>query len=315
MPLRSLTHRALRLLALAWAVFIVVPGKALPDELICPRLSPSTARHETPERHRRGLLWRITKPDLSPSYLFGTIHLSGQDVTVLPDPVASAFERSRRYVMEALLDGGDSALWTQHVITAEEGTLQEQLGPALFERASRLLSRYGIPPAIAARLKPWTIYLTLSTPPDASEGLPLDLDLALRAEQAGKLVAGLETVSEQIDAVAALPAAEQVALVQDVVCHFDILQQDIQQMKRLYLQRDLAGLVSAANRYELTETPRHRHLLQKLLFERNGRLFQRMGPYLQQGAAFIAIGALHLPGEQGLLALLERAGYTVEPVY
>ncbi len=314
MPLNLPARRVSRMLALAWVGLMVVAGNALPDQLICPRLTLSSAHHDTTEKYRRGLLWRIIKPDLVPSYLFGTIHVSGQDVTGLPAPVAAAFESSRRFVMEALLDGADLGQWGQNIIAMEGGTLREQLGPALFERASRLLGRYGIPSEMVDKMKPWTVYLTLSTPPDPS-GLPLDLDLATRAEQAGKPVSGLETVSEQIDPIAALPTEEQVALVKDVVCHFDILQQDIQQMKRLYLQRDLAGLVSAANRYELAETPRHRHLLQKLLFERNGRFFQRMDPYLQQGAAFIALGALHLPGERGLLALLERAGYTVEPIY
>lgn len=313
-PPHSAPRRLIWLLALAGFGLILVAGEALPDELNCPRLNLSTARPDTPERYQRGLLWRISKPDVSPSYLFGTIHLADHDVKGLPAPVASAFDQSRRFVMEALLDGADLGHWTLDTIAEDGGALRDQLGPALFGRASLLLSNYAIPPSVVDRMKAWTVYLTLSTPPDPA-GLPLDLDLEMRAEQAGKPVSGLETVSEQIDSIAALPMEEQVALVKDAVCHYDILQEDIRQMKRLYLGRDLAGLVRAANRYELAETPRHQHLLQKLLFERNGRLFQRMQPYLQQGEAFIALGALHLPGEQGLLMRLEREGYTVEPIY
>ena len=54
---------------------------------------------------------------------------------------------------------------------------------------------------------------------------------------------------------------------------------------------------------------------QHLVVDRNHRMAERMRQYLQQGQAFIAVGALHLPGEEGLLNLLEQQGYTVRRVY
>jgi uncharacterized protein YbaP (TraB family) len=54
---------------------------------------------------------------------------------------------------------------------------------------------------------------------------------------------------------------------------------------------------------------------QRLLYDRNPRMVERMQPQLQAGSAFIAVGALHLYGDKGLLRLLERAGYRVTRVY
>ena len=51
-----------------------------------------------------------------------------------------------------------------------------------------------------------------------------------------------------------------------------------------------------------------------LLSDRNLRMFERALPEFQQGAAFVAVGALHLPGQDGLLSLLHGAGYVVERV-
>jgi uncharacterized protein len=53
----------------------------------------------------------------------------------------------------------------------------------------------------------------------------------------------------------------------------------------------------------------------ELLDQRNHRMVTRLHTLLQQGKLFIAIGALHLPGENGVLHLLEQQGYKVTPVY
>lgn len=284
------------------------------EDLICPSLKLATAKRESVVQHGRGLLWRITKPGLAASHLFGTIHLGDGELNRIPPPVATALDQSREYVMEAKFDGEDMTQWTEFMIAGEGPSLRDQLGPALFERATDLLSRYGVPAEAANRMKPWAVYLALSSPPHVT-GLPLDMALAARVEQAGKPVTGLETASEQVGIVTQLPPEDQVALVKDSVCYYDTLQGDIAEMKRLYLDRDLAGLVAASNRYELMETDRYQRLMKNLLSDRNDRLIRRMEPHLQRGQSFIAVGALHLPGEHGLLTLLEQGGYSVTPVY
>ncbi len=308
----SARRTSLLLGALLCGALCAVPADA--EELNCPALTVSTATHTVPHRHQHGLLWRISKQGRPVSHLFGTIHLPDEDVARLPEPVATVFEHSSRFVMEAVLDGADMDTWTRQILEPGGRSLRDELGRALYERSARLLTAYGIPPEAVDLMKPWTVYLTLSTPPTTG-GLPLDLALAHRAESAGKKVFGLETVSEQIDSIASLPQDDQVALVKDAVCHYDTVQDDIRRMKQLYLDRDLAGLVVAANRYDLMESPRYQHLMQKLLSERNERLCQRMISHLHSGEAFIAVGALHLPGEHGILGLLEHAGYAIEPVY
>jgi uncharacterized protein YbaP (TraB family) len=55
--------------------------------------------------------------------------------------------------------------------------------------------------------------------------------------------------------------------------------------------------------------------LRRLIDDRNVQMVERMLPRLQRGSTFIAIGALHLPGEKGILQLLAEKGYTVSVVY
>jgi uncharacterized protein YbaP (TraB family) len=87
-------------------------------------------------------------------------------------------------------------------------------------------------------------------------------------------------------------------------------------LKAAYLDRDLARLVKVSddsmrdNNQRLVED-----FNRKLITERNHRMVQRMQPLLKEGQQFIAVGALHLPGEEGLLQLLNDQGYSVTAVY
>jgi uncharacterized protein YbaP (TraB family) len=92
----------------------------------------------------------------------------------------------------------------------------------------------------------------------------------------------------------------------------------MEKLLQAYLQRDLAamwriGEADMARRPELK--PLKEVFYQRLLFDRNTRMVERMRPQLKSGAAFIAVGALHLYGDKGLLSLLAREGYTVTREY
>jgi uncharacterized protein YbaP (TraB family) len=292
-------------------VLLAVPAAA---DLNCPELKLATGSGEPPPRHARGLLWRVAKPGVAANHVFGTIHLGDPEIVNLAPAVTGAFDRSRAMVMEVKLEDIDPQQWSRSMTFTGGGSLEQQLGRELFGRTASLLDRYGVAREAAAVMKPWAAYMTLMMPPSA-KGIPLDLVLAIRAAEAGKAVAGLESADEQVSALSSLPADDQVGLVNDLVCHYDAMQADVKDMKQLYLARDLAGLFAVSSRYELNEMPRYQRLMQQLLWDRNERMVQRMGQYLAKGGTFVAIGALHLPGERGVLGLLEKAGYSVDMVY
>ena len=82
-----------------------------------------------------------------------------------------------------------------------------------------------------------------------------------------------------------------------------------------YLDRDLGALVELQQQFMYAETDIDDRFMAALVDKRNQRMVQRMQGLLAEGNAFIAIGALHLPGEKGVLHLLEQQGYSVTPVY
>ena len=86
-------------------------------------------------------------------------------------------------------------------------------------------------------------------------------------------------------------------------------------MKSLYIKRDLQGLMDAGNKYSVSDKALYEELIKKLLWDRNISMVNKMETYLQAGNSFIAIGALHLPGKDGVLYLLHKKGYKISKVY
>ena len=272
----------------------------------------SIARHSG--RFDRGLLFQVTKAGYPESHVFGTIHVGDPRVLALPKPVTDAFEKSRGLVIEVMLDAGGLAAFSTHMLLEPGKTLPTEIGQPLFERAAPLLERYAIPREGALRLRPWVVFTTLNLPPP-TDLVALDLALMYKAQESGKAVQGLESVEEQAAALGGLPLNDQIALLNDAVCHYDAIQLEVAGLLRAYLDRDLGMLMALAERYQASGQDRYSRLMDSLLWKRNRLMVERMAPRLAEGSSFIAIGALHLAGERGVLALLEGLGYRVSRVY
>jgi len=157
--------------------------------------------------------------------------------------------------------------------------------------------------------------VTLSTPA-LETGQVLDLVLYQDALQQDKAVYGLETIREQLDLFDSMPESDQVILLRDAVDNLSELDAMNAELLAVYKQRDIEGLLALNEVSMQTGDQRLAKDFQKrVIDDRNHRMAERMQQYLQQGKVFVAVGALHLPGEEGLLNLLEQQGYTVRRVY
>lgn len=177
------------------------------------------------------------------------------------------------------------------------------------------MAGYGMPEQTLQMMKPWALAVTLSLPKPKT-GMVLDLMLMQQATEQGKQTAGLESVEEQIGVLDKLSLQEQVTMLEDTLRHLPEMEQIFAELHVAYLARDLARLVRISDEMQAKG---NRDLGKKVMYQlvdvRNRRMVERMEPNLKQGNAFIAIGALHLPGEVGVLKLLARKGYRVSAVY
>jgi hypothetical protein len=289
----------------AWAKDLPAPE--------CRPLLPASHAAANPARFRRGLLWQVTSAGASPNYLFGTIHVADERILRLPDPVGTALSASKVFVMEVVPDLNRILLLSDRMFFTDGASLRNMLPQPLYEKTVNILHGYNLPAEAVAMLKPWAAFMTMNYPPEA--GAILDLELLRRARDNGAEVYGLETMDAQIDVFDHMELTDQLRLLIDSICHYELIAEEFEMMKDLYLRRDLQGLVDFNNRFTITEDDAYRRLFNKLIIERNRAMAESMRSYFDRGGAFIAIGAMHLPGEEGVLRLLERKHYTVTVIY
>ena len=108
---------------------------------------------------------------------------------------------------------------------------------------------------------------------------------------------------------------KQLRLLLDTVCNYDLVTQSIEEMKEFYFQRDLNGLLNASNQHSHADESLYKEMNKKLLTDRNKIMIDLIQSVLQEGNAFIAIGALHLPGDDGVIAGLSQQGYKITAIY
>lgn len=262
-----------------------------------------------------GVLWEISKPGIPASYLFGTIHSDDPRVLRLPPVVKQAFANSLSFTGE--LDMNDESLKeTQAAMLFPAGkTLESVIGPVRFQKCVTLMADYGVPKSIVKQMKPWAIALQLNMPKQTGDRF-LDLMLYEEAVSRHIPVHALETIAEQIAVFDKLPLGQQITLLDEAIANYAEAEALIDTLIDLYLARDLAGLQAInENQLEKGDDALVAKVEQGLIVTRNLRMVERMQPYLHEGHAFIAVGALHLPGKEGLLNLLQQQGYLVKYVY
>lgn len=257
-------------------------------------------------------LWRISGADAAPSYLFGTMHAEHPDVVRLPPAVERAFAGSERLVLEMVLDETAILATVQSGLFEAGRNLEDVLPPPLYRRTVAAMAGYGIPEPVLRRYKPWMIFSTLMLPRSRS-GMFLDMRLYQQAMAAGKPVLGLETAAEQIRVFDAMPMADQVSILRDTLDNLDRFDAWFEEMREVYLSGDLDALARFSDDMMRDIDPAlAQRFERRFVTERNHRMADRLQPLLRKGGTFIAVGALHLPGEDGIIALLREAGYEVE---
>ncbi len=276
---------------------------------------------EAPLAHGQGLLWKVESEGTAPSYLYGTMHVTDPGITELPVPVWKAFEKAHSVTLEMIFDQEVLQRMGAAMMLADGRTLDRILGPERFQALTTVAQRYGFPREALVLFKPWAAMMLFSVPPEemarnAAGTLPLDRRLQQEAQRRGKAVYGLESVDEQMGVFESVPEAEQISLLDLSMQENQHIEAWYLRMKEAYLARDTAALYRFMQEQTAGSDPALMQAFEeRLIHSRNRLMAGRMTDMLNQGNAFIAVGALHLPGETGILRLLEQDGRRVTRVY
>ncbi|TCD15930.1 TraB/GumN family protein [Oricola cellulosilytica] len=281
-------------------------------------------------------LFRVENDKGVPSWLFGTMHLTDKRVIDLPPHAREAFKAASTVAIESveILDPAKAqlALFSRPELTmfTDGNRLSDYLTAEQREILRDGLSARGIQLALVDRMKPWLITGMVALPrceldrKKAGESF-LDLKLAEDAERDGKSLVGLETLVEQFDAMASLPIEFHVRGLVDTITLGETVDDVLETMTELYvdgktgtiwpLLRAMTPEIDDAGDAGKKVAQGYAAFEEALVNVRNRTMVDRSRDLVERGGAFIAVGALHLPGEKGLPALFEQDGFTVTPVY
>ena len=278
-------------------------------------LTSSGAYAQTALPFGKGLLWKVEAAQSArPNYVFGTIHSDDRRVADPPAPVNDALRSARVFIMEMLFNEASIGAMAQAMFASDGRSLKSRLTPSEYATAVRAFAQRGVPEQMVQNMAPWAAMATLSIPPSQG-GMPLDLVLYSNAVAAGKPAQGIETAAEQLAMFTNMSEADQVALLKLTLQDLPRQTQMYDELFRLYTQRDLAGVMQFSERHGPKDPALAKRMMSAMIDVRNQRMVERIQNELRAGGAFVAVGAMHLPGENGVLNLLKRRGYKISAVY
>ena len=264
-----------------------------------------------------GHLWKITRAGTPDSFVFGTIHLADPRVSKLPPPVRESLARSQTLAIEMLPELVDAR--SAELELLDGGALLEPLlGHDLYVRLESELVAKGLPSSTIARLKPWAAMMKLGRTAAGSAEPTLDTQLFVAARAQRMKILPLEMIEEQISAFDTIPLKSQIALLRHAITNRDSMAATIEPTILAWQRGHFRALEAAAG-VAFERHPamgEHRaQLMKHIIDNRTVLMHHRLAGPLRGGRVFVAIGAMHLAGPQGLLAMLREDGYLLTPLW
>ena len=269
----------------------------------------------------KGRLWKVTREGAPPSYIFGTMHSKDPRILHLPGAIMQAFNSANTAVFETSLKNEDMARSQAMMLLPQGQSLRAKIGPERFKKLSEIAAPYGLDAQTLNRVKIWAAAAIISQPPPALNGNApkmalLDKELEKSAMNAGKTVIALETNKEQLNVFDSTPEEVQLEYLDQTILEHARLDEELETITSYYLSGNTGWIACDLEETLATASEGLNYMMTiKLVDDRNRRMVERMLPTLEQGNAFVGIGALHLPGENGILALLQAKGYSIEKKY
>ncbi|MEM1357296.1 MAG: TraB/GumN family protein [Bacteroidota bacterium] len=295
--------------------------------------APAEAPKFAPVAADTSLLWRISAPgNATPSFLFGTIHLIPEKDYFLPAKVVSAINDSEEVLFEIdpreMQDPTKIMGLLTKINMRGDTSLEDLLSAEQYATVEGYFTKSGLPFFIFKKMKP--LFLSAMVGQDlqgmadgggmSAGGMKsYEMELTEIAEAGSKKISGLETMEFQLGLFDSIPYTAQALMLLDAVeadqaSDKGDTSNELERMVKLYRRQAVAEMATMITD-ETAEVARFEELL---LTKRNANwapTIQEAATATGEGGKFYAVGAGHLGGEYGVIALLRQAGLTVEPVY
>lgn len=270
------------------------------------------------KKNDQTLLWRISGNGLqAPSYIFGTIHMICADNIQLSDSLTQAIEKADGVYLELDMDNMFEMLGAVRKMKMRGDTTLADLLPAPdYELVKTYFKNKGglMPFSMLETMKPMLAASTLmEAAADCDNAQAMEQLVMKEAKRNGKGVKGLETMGYQLSIFDSIPyklQAEQLAAYIKTHDSAEESKKELAELENAYRSQDLAKM----EQLTLQEDMGIARFTDLLLYNRNQNWAVKMKEIMPGKSLVFAVGAGHLPGDKGVLSILRKMGYRVEPV-
>lgn len=264
------------------------------------------------------VFFRIERCGQPTSYLLGSIHSDQADARnragdafgVLKQIAAAGFEyiepeNAAELATRIMFDPRPNAKLSKQLTETEWTVLRD-----------RLRKRRGLDDASIERLKPWAAAVMLQIPPIGKNGQILDDLLRDQAGVQGARLFGLETMESQLAIFDGMSEPKQMAMLKDSLGSLSSIDLMNAKLMKAYVAGDLGTIEQLGMQgfTEIKDVSLRNYLQNALITQRNARMVEKLQLALTGEPVLVVVGALHLPGHDGILQRMERAGYYLFPV-
>jgi uncharacterized protein len=253
----------------------------------------------------KGLFWKLESPTGKTSYLFGTMHTDDNRVSDMTPNMLEAMKSVDTFMMEAEPTQDPS------IFMMKEASLPSLLTQAEFDQVRDLAEFHAMHLGAAMQMKPWLLAVIFDLPKPQTEFAQDNL-LLTKSEDFGKEIKGLESSQEHFSIMDAFSIDEQMVMLRAVLKRTpEQKEADFEKLMAAYLAGDSDKISALDEKITGGMLPKElwAKMRAKLLDERNVKMAQRSIVAANEKPLFIAVGASHLAGDNGLLAAFKKAGF------
>jgi hypothetical protein len=267
----------------------------------------------------KGCVWVAESAQGGQVFLCGTIHLLRESDYPLPVAYEKAYAAAEELVFELPPGSSESPELSQRMqelgmLPAEEA-LQKLISAEDWKRVTDWSKRRGVDVAVVDRMRPWYASLLMVATEYAALGAAADRGVDQffeeRSKKDGKAGSGLETVEQQLALFSGMTGEQEREVLEQTLAEMESVEAEYENMIRAWKLGDLEALQELLFR----EAERYPDLMESFLNARNRAWVPVLAKVLERGGkAMVLVGAGHLGGEQGVIALLRGKGYEVRRV-
>ena len=255
--------------------------------------------------HENSIFWKLTSPNGTESYLYGTIHTDDNRVSDINKKIIDALKSSQIFLMETMEISNPNLLLMSNI------DYSLYFNESDIDKIKLLADFHTMSFEKVLKMKPWLLAVIFDSPRPIT---PFNLDNLLRtkARDLGLKIKGLETSEEHFQVLDNFSVEEQVNFLKKVLDKsLEQKEEDYERLMAAYLSQDLSNII-AINEHltsQLVSKSMWIKVKEKILINRNKVFFNRAHELSKNNRLFIAVGASHLGGSNGLLKQFELVGY------